>query len=268
MLKVKIYVVSLLTVVTCSTVFAEEGINSAIMSEAMVEHVNQQALIKPKIGDVLNSMIVYPYHSGDIYQIYATPLNITDVQFEPGEEIISVAAGDTLRWGISKTRSGSETGGLVQHILIKPYKENLYTSMLVTTDRRSYYLFLQSTHSAFMTTVKWRHKNNKRQPYLHIHCKECPIDPNATCHPYKMMLKRGTQYPDWYPLAAFHDGKKTYIKFSSTVQSLPALFVNQQEQDAGSINYRVVNQYYVIDQVVKNAELISENGSVAVGIYQ
>ena len=66
-------------------------------------------------------MQVYPFSPGALYQIYAAPGQITDIALEPGEQLglRSVSAGDTVRWIIGDTESGS--GGTRRvHIMVKP----------------------------------------------------------------------------------------------------------------------------------------------------
>ena len=41
-----------------------------------------------------------------LYRLYAAPERITDIALQPGETIVSVAAGDTVRWTVGDTTSG------------------------------------------------------------------------------------------------------------------------------------------------------------------
>jgi len=75
--------------------------------DAVVE-ANKKALRQANSGNYFNSIMTYDYMDGALYQIYSEPLKVTDVQFQTGERIISVAAGDTMRWQVSKTYSGGE----------------------------------------------------------------------------------------------------------------------------------------------------------------
>jgi type IV secretion system protein VirB9 len=58
----------------------------------------------------INSMQVYPFVDGALYQVYASPGQITDISLQPGEQLVGsgpVAAGDTVRWIIGDTESGT-----------------------------------------------------------------------------------------------------------------------------------------------------------------
>src|SRR3546814_4806476 len=67
-----------------------------------------------------------------------------DVALQPGEELVAVSAGDTVRWVVGDTTSG--TGERQQvHVLVKPVAPDLRTNLVITTDRRAYHLELEST---------------------------------------------------------------------------------------------------------------------------
>src|SRR5690348_12263539 len=52
---------------------------------AAVDSANKSATIKPVSGRLVNSIVVFPYQEGYLYKIYSTPLNVTDIAFQPGE---------------------------------------------------------------------------------------------------------------------------------------------------------------------------------------
>src|SRR3546814_21115297 len=56
----------------------------------------------------------------------------------------AVSAGDTVRWVIGDTTSGSGETRRV-HVLVKPFAPGLTTSLVIATDRRTYHLQLEST---------------------------------------------------------------------------------------------------------------------------
>lgn len=70
---------------------------------------------------------------------------------------------------------------------------------------------------------------------------------------YQVKLIKGKQ-PDWYPRMIFNDGQKTYIKFSSQAQEAPTLFIGDSK-NGRIVNYRVQGNYYVVDNIVDQAQL-------------
>ena len=63
---------------------------------------------------------------------------------EQGEKLVTVSAGDTVRWIVGDTTSGEGKSAQV-HILVKPIRADLNTNLVITTNRRTYLLELRSS---------------------------------------------------------------------------------------------------------------------------
>jgi len=66
-----------------------------------IESANDAARVQPRKAGYFNAVQVFPFSTGALYQIYASPGQITDIALEPGEQLIGsgpVAAGDTVRY--------------------------------------------------------------------------------------------------------------------------------------------------------------------------
>jgi len=81
-----------------------------------VSYANDAAIVKPTTDNYLNAIQLYPYTPGSLYQVYTSPTQITDIALEKGEGLITVSAGDTERWTVGDTVSGSGVNEQV-HIL-------------------------------------------------------------------------------------------------------------------------------------------------------
>ena len=113
--------------------------------------------MQPTRAGYINAIQVYPFSDGALYQVYAAPGEITDIALEPGEQLVGpgpVAAGDTVRWIIGDTESGTGAGKRV-HILVKPTRPDLVTNLIINTDRRTYHLELRSDDKTYMASVSW-----------------------------------------------------------------------------------------------------------------
>ncbi|RZI38929.1 P-type conjugative transfer protein TrbG, partial [Herbaspirillum sp. HC18] len=103
---------------------------------------------------------VYPYTKGALYQLYAAVNQVTDIALEAGEKLVSVSAGDTVRWVVGDTTSGEGKEGQV-HILVKPIGIDLETNLFITTDRRTYHLEMRSSQSTYMASVSWTYPGSE-----------------------------------------------------------------------------------------------------------
>ena len=108
---------------------------------------NAAARMQPVRDGFLNAIQQYPWTEGALYQVYATPGQVTDIALQPGEQLVGagpVAAGDTVRWIIGDTTSGSGSSARV-HVLVKPIRPDLSTNLVINTDRRTYHMELRAT---------------------------------------------------------------------------------------------------------------------------
>lgn len=107
-------------------------------------------------------LVTFAYGSG-IPTVVCALLELTDLAFEKGESILSVQLGDSVRWNIESAISGSANDS-VDHLIVKPLEAGLKTSMLITTDRRTYHIRLKSTEADFMPAVVFSYPNSLKLP--------------------------------------------------------------------------------------------------------
>ena len=107
-------------------------------------------------------LVTFAYGSG-IPTVICALLELTDLAFEKGESILSVQLGDSVRWNIESAISGSANDS-VEHLIVKPLEAGLKTSMLITTDRRTYHIRLKSTEADFMPALIFSYPNSLKLP--------------------------------------------------------------------------------------------------------
>lgn len=232
---------------------------------ARVTQANLAARIQPTRAGFINAVQIYPYSAGALYQVYAAPGEITDIMLQPGEQLVGtgpVAAGDTVRWIIGDTGSGKGPSKRV-HILVKPTRPDLVTNLIVNTDRRTYLAELRSTPSTYMASVSWEYPEDG---LIALHRQddaaedEAPVasglNLDALNFRYAIQPVKGG-VPPWLPLRAFDDGRKVYIAFASGIGQgeLPPLFVLGADGGPELVNYRVRQNWMIVDRLFAAAEL-------------
>ena len=125
-----------------------------------VSRANQEARVAPTRDGYVNAIQVWPYTDGALYQVYAAPGRVTVISLQPGEELVTVAAGDTVRWIVGDTSSGTGTD-LRVNVLVKPIRAGLKTNVVITTSRRTYLVELTSTEKAWMASVSWDYPKDR-----------------------------------------------------------------------------------------------------------
>ena len=221
---------------------------------------NKAAKIEPSKDGYINAIQNYPYVKGALYQLYAAVNQVSDVALEPGEKLISVSAGDTVRWVVGDTTSGE--GGRAQvHILVKPIAPDLQTNLVIATDKRTYHLELHSTDKTYMASVSWTYPYSdllalKKRNTEATRRAGLTIDRDLKLDRLKFRYRIKGEAP-WKPVRAFDDGKKVYIQFPSGLRQgeAPPLFVIGDSGEPALVNYRVRGTYYVVDRLFAAAEL-------------
>ena len=222
---------------------------------------NAAAKVEPSKDGYVNAIQVYPYSQGALYQLYAAPEQVSDIALQKGERIVSVSAGDTLRWMVGDTVSGSG-GDARAHVLVKPTKEDLKTNLVIITDRRTYHLELQSTDETYMASVSWRYprdelialQNRKEKAET---AAQLVADTGLNIDRLRFRYRITGDDPSWRPVRVFDDTKKVYIQFPARLDQgeAPPLFVVGPDGRNQLVNYRVRGRYYVVDRMFAAAEL-------------
>ncbi len=227
-----------------------------------VSEANAAARVEPVRNGFINAIQVYPFTAGALYQVYTATGQITDIALQAGEQLVGsgpVAAGDTVRWIIGDTESG--TGASKQiHILVKPTRPDLTTNLVVNTDRRTYHLELRSTEKAYMASVSWAYPQDQLIALRRQNAEAQAVQPVAAGIDisklnFRYQIEGDT--PPWRPLRAFDDGSKVFIEFPSGIGQgeMPPLFVIGAGGGSELVNFRARQNYYVVDRLFAAAEL-------------
>ena len=231
----------------------------AVDERLRVSRANQEARVAPTREGYVNAIQVWPYSEGALYQVYTSPGRVTAIALQEGEELVAVSAGDTVRWIVGDTSSGSGAT-LRVNVLVKPTRVGLKTNMVVTTNRRAYLIELSSTPQAWMASASWDYPKD-RILALQKQTKEAqaatPVDAGLSLENIRFRYAITGGSPPWKPLRAFDDGQKVYIQFPGGIAQgeLPPLFVIGAQGDGQLVNYRFRSPYYVVDRLFGAAEL-------------
>jgi P-type conjugative transfer protein TrbG len=220
-----------------------------------IESANDAARVEPRKSGYFNAVQVFSYSPGALYQIYAAPGQITDIALEPGEQLLgsgAVSAGDTVRWVVADTESGSGDSRRV-HIMVKPTRPAIETNLVVNTDRRTYLIELRSREKPYMPSVAWFYSEDRaaRGQALPL----TPLIPEQAQRRYRYSIEGDN--PPWRPVNAYDDGRKVFIEFSPGIVQgeMPPLFVTGPAGNTELVNYRAYSNLLIVDRLFAAAEL-------------
>ncbi|MFP5434759.1 MAG: P-type conjugative transfer protein TrbG [Alphaproteobacteria bacterium] len=224
-----------------------------------VAAANRAATIEPVAQGFINAVQVYPFADGAIYHVITAPERVTDIALQPGETLVAVASGDTVRWVIGDTTSGSGAEKRT-HVLVKPFSAGLSTNLVITTDRRSYHIALTSLTKTAMAALSWTYPQDalialKRTAVAAEAA--TPVASGIEVEQLHFNYAVSGDRPDWRPFRAFDDGRQTFIEFPATLAAgeAPPIFLVDGKGEAQLVNYRVKGRFYVVDRIFDVAEL-------------
>jgi type IV secretion system protein VirB9 len=223
-----------------------------------VDAANRAATREPNREAYVNAVQVYAWAEGALYRLYTAPERVSEIALQAGETLISVAAGDTARWVIGDTTSGTGAGRRT-HILVKPSAVGLRTNLVITTDRRVYHLQLESTARTAMASISWTYPQDELLALRRGAAGELdqPIATEVAVDTLNFGYRIEGDDPPWRPVRAFDDGQQVFIEFPAGLAhgEAPPLFVRGETGRTELVNYRLRGRYYVVDRLFEAAEL-------------
>ena len=206
--------------------------------------------------------------------IVCAVLQVCDVALQAGEQVNSINLGDTARWTVEPAITGSG-GGEVQHLIIKPLDVGLETSLVVTTNRRTYHFRLRSHRTRYMPQVAFTYPEDAMAKWEAIKTREVrERRDNTLPQTGEYLGNLSFDYEvsgsaAWKPLRVYNDGSKTIIQMPSTMAQgeAPTLLVVRKDgglfsdDETVMVNYRVQGNRYIVDAVFDKAILIAGVGS-------
>lgn len=253
---------------------------------AAIAAANLRALQSSSAADFKGGVQVFAYRPGHIYEVWTAPLRVTTLALAPGENIIAMAAGDTVRWQIGQTTSGAgETERA--HVMIKPMERGLETNLVLTTSARVYLLQLKSgAPDTFNAALTWE-PGEAPSPRTPLPSTSAPntsapntsersaagsgtVQPTGRLH-MRFDIEAGRRPPPWTPTMVTSDGVRTFLRFAPSLasQEAPALFAVGADGERQLVNYRQQGELWLVDRVLDRAELrLGEGRSQVVKIMR
>jgi type IV secretion system protein TrbG len=217
--------------------------------------------------------VVYTYGTG-LPTVICAPLRLCVIELEPGEKLVGEPhIGDSVRWLIEPASSGA---GMVESALlvVKPKVAGLDTNLILTTDRRLYYLRLVSTAHEYIArtsfeypaaeTARWQAHLRQQQRRARDAAAQSHLAPLRTIEDLYFDYRVAGKHRELQPVRIFDDGEKTYIQVRDEVRhrELPVLVV-VGDKGPEMVNYRVKGTLFIVDRLFEHAALILGAGKKA-----
>ncbi|MDD5113826.1 MAG: P-type conjugative transfer protein TrbG [Methylobacter sp.] len=206
--------------------------------------------------------------------IVCAVLQVCDVELQAGEQVNSIHLGDTARWTVEPAITGFGPAE-IQHLIIKPMDVGLETSLIVTTNRRTYHFRLRSHRTQFMPRVAFSYPEDALVKWDALKTREEKEKQERT------IPQTGEYLGDldfaysvdgsvaWKPVRVYNDGVKTIIQMPAAMAQTEAPTLLVVRKDGGLftddetvlVNYRIQGDRYIVDTIFDKALLIAGVGS-------
>lgn len=219
--------------------------------------------------------VVYSFGAG-LPTVVCAPLRVCVIELQPGEKIVGEPhIGDSVRWNISPAMYGTADQSTAV-IVLKPQTPGLDTNLLITTDRRAYYLRLISKSEDYVARVafaypeddtrKWQRQLAEQQAVAKQEQHAAEVPPamlNLEMVNFDYTIRGGDEHIR--PVRVFDDGAKTYIQMPAELEhrEAPVLLVVGKDGKGEMTNYRVKDRTYIVDRLFDHANLVLGAGKKA-----
>ena len=177
------------------------------------------------------------YVDGQVYNLALMQERVTSIEFGPGEEIVSVVAGDTDSFDFDAVPGG-------RAVVVKPRMAGARTNITVFTDKHTYYFAARESKDAEYYAVRFSHSGG-----------------SSAAAPSKAVQRRAPNanygadaLTSITPRQVWDDGTFTYFKFRSNGE-MPSIFsvsagrersVNSQTMNDGTVRVSGTSPYWVL----------------------
>ncbi|HZZ33502.1 MAG TPA: P-type conjugative transfer protein VirB9 [Phenylobacterium sp.] len=218
------------------------------------------AAVQPQPGVQDPRIQVVHYNPRDVVELRGTLGITTSIEFDPGEQLQTVAIGDSRAWQVTPNKRGSL-------LFIKPLLVRGPTNMVVITSLRRYDFSLKAQNpqtrgaASPVFGIRFEYPEPifsapvvlKASPAAAVAAPEAPTAKNSR---YSFEGSRELR-----PARVFDDGTFTYFEFAANVD-YPAVYAVEAGGKEAIMNFSVRQGYIVIDKI-SQAFVLRRGGLVA-----
>lgn len=217
--------------------------------------------------------VLYTYGAG-LPTVVCAPLRVCVVELEPGEKLVGEPhIGDAVRWIIAPAGAG-QADSVTPMVVLKPKQAGLDTNLLLTTDRRAYYLRLISKPEEYLARVAFAYPEDEvRKWQVHLAREEqrrkqereaVQVSPVESLENLYFDYRIESINPHIRPVRVVDDGTKTFIQMTPDAahREAPVLVVIGPDGPE-MVNYRVKGDMYIVDRLFERGALILGVGKKA-----
>lgn len=225
--------------------------------------INSFAVQLPRIIGSEKRFRAYVYNPNEVYRYVGHYLSQSYIEFEEGEAVQTISMGDTSAW---------QTTVMDNKLFLKPILNFANTNMTIMTNKRTYHFELDAVEAASVTEddvlfyIKFMYpeSGDKNIVVLDVNSKRSDLPDLRNLDAYNFDYEYSGS-DNIAPSKVFDDGEFTYIEFpNKNSYEMPAIYAVDSDGYEAMVNYRIVENYIVVEQLASNFTLRSGNDIVCI----
>jgi type IV secretion system protein VirB9 len=205
----------------------------------------------------------YIYNPNDVYRYVGYYLTQSYIEFEKGESIRSISMGDTQAW---------QTVVMENKLFIKPVLNFAATNMTIMTDKRTYHFELDAYDTSevseddvlFYIKFMYPEEGDRNIVTFSTSKKRSDLPDLRNLEMYNFDYEFSGS-DNIAPVKVFDDGEFTYLEFRDNNSEIPAIFSVNSSGYETMVNYRIVENYIVVEQL--SSQFTLRSGADIVCVY-
>lgn len=224
---------------------------------------NIYAVQLPRVIGAEKRFRAYIYNPNDVYRYVGHYLSQSYIEFEKGETVQTISMGDTMSW---------QTVVLENKLFLKPVLDYANTNMTVMTNKRTYHFELDAVEAASVQEddvlfyVKFMYPETEDKNIAIFNNtknrSDMPDLRNLDAYNFNYEFSGSENIA---PVKIFDDGDFTYLEFGKNNYEMPAIYAVDTSGYESLVNYRIVENYLVVEQV--SSQFTLRSGADIVCIY-
>jgi type IV secretion system protein VirB9 len=217
----------------------------------------------PRVIGAEKRFRAYIYNPNDVYRYVGHYLSQSYIEFESGEKVQTISMGDTTAW---------QTVVMDNKLFLKPVLNFANTNMTIMTNKRTYHFELDAVEAASVQEddvlfyIKFMYPESEDKNIVMFNTtkqrSDMPNLRNLDAYNFDYEFSGSENIA---PIKVFDDGDFTYLEFNNKNYELPAIYTVDSSGYEAIVNYRIVENYVVVEQVASQFTL--RNGADIVCIY-
>lgn len=228
-----------------STSFAASPFDQALFKPNVKKHPTfKRVVVEPRQLGHDPRFKTFSFTPNTTYKVVTVYDNPSYIEFEAGEAVSTIINPKKLSWQFVPADN---------KLFVKPIESNADTQVTVMTSKRTYFFEMYAKEpdadfdKDYSFFFKFKYPNDEESKTIRTYAKS--ILPDIDQNPWKYNFNYTISgEDDIYPVKIFDDGEFTYFEFPRN-SKMPAIFSVDSSGFESMVNFRVVGDYFVVEEV-------------------